>query len=362
MKLSLTMIARNEQATLGRVLEQASRVCDELIVVDTGSTDGTIEIAKGFGAEISHFDWIDDFAAARNYALDRASGDWILWLDADDHVPDQTLNGISNLKVLLAEASDDLEAVMIPYQYTFDSAGRPAFILNVSRIVRRSPELRWQYPIHEHIPVTNAMITEDIWIEHRPLEGLAGKKNERNYDILKRAIGRGDARSPVVLSYAQELERRGKHEEANEFYQQVAKAGESKHLIYEGYLGLLRCAISRGDVARILLSAESASKVGPLRSEAYLALAEYCISIGQYADAITLLNTVLQLPIDPTALYALPHNLKLVPFELLSRCFQELGDFSKAIEFKRLAIPYHPEPIMAQQELDSLIALTSIRT
>src|SRR3982750_4635941 len=83
-KVSLTMIVRNEEKNLPRCLESVRGLFDEIVVVDTGSRDRTKEIAAGFGARVSEFAWIDDFAAARNAALGQASSDYAFWLDADD--------------------------------------------------------------------------------------------------------------------------------------------------------------------------------------------------------------------------------------------------------------------------------------
>jgi glycosyltransferase involved in cell wall biosynthesis len=83
-KLSLAMIVKNESRCLARCLRSVQSLAGEIIVVDTGSTDRTIEIAKEFRANISHFNWVDDFSAARNFALNQTRGDWILVLDADE--------------------------------------------------------------------------------------------------------------------------------------------------------------------------------------------------------------------------------------------------------------------------------------
>lgn len=94
----MCMIARDEEESIGRCLSSVQSIADEIIVVDTGSSDQTIEIAKGFGAKIIEFPWIDDFSAARNAGLEKAKGEWILFLDADEQlVPED----IPELKKLL---------------------------------------------------------------------------------------------------------------------------------------------------------------------------------------------------------------------------------------------------------------------
>lgn len=84
-KLSLALIARNEARCLARCLRSIQSVVDEMIVVDTGSTDETMSIARQFDAKVSRFSWRDDFSAARNFSLEQTTGDWILVLDADEY-------------------------------------------------------------------------------------------------------------------------------------------------------------------------------------------------------------------------------------------------------------------------------------
>ena len=83
-RITLCMIVRDEEAMLGQCLSSASRWVDEIVVVDTGSRDGTIAIAESYGARIGHFAWCDDFAKARNASLSLATGEWVLCLDADE--------------------------------------------------------------------------------------------------------------------------------------------------------------------------------------------------------------------------------------------------------------------------------------
>lgn len=82
--LTLNMIVRDEAETLPNCLKSVQGFIDNIVIIDTGSTDGTPEIAQSFGAQVHHFDWVDDFSAARNYALSKVTTPWTLWLDADD--------------------------------------------------------------------------------------------------------------------------------------------------------------------------------------------------------------------------------------------------------------------------------------
>jgi glycosyltransferase involved in cell wall biosynthesis len=86
-KLSLAVIIRDEEETLARILGDSAEFCDELIVVDTGSVGNSRTVAQRSGAIVLDFRWLDDFAAARQQSFDACTGDWIIWLDADDSIP-----------------------------------------------------------------------------------------------------------------------------------------------------------------------------------------------------------------------------------------------------------------------------------
>ena len=86
-RITVCLIVKNEEQFLAQCLKSVRGFAAQIVVVDTGSTDRTVEIAREFGAEIYSFAWCDDFAAARNAALEHATGDWILMLDADEELP-----------------------------------------------------------------------------------------------------------------------------------------------------------------------------------------------------------------------------------------------------------------------------------
>ena len=116
MLISLAMIVKNEGDALARCLESVKSLVDEMIIVDTGSTDGTIDIAKSFGAQVRRYKWRDDFAAARNESLNYCNGDWVLILDADEAIDRLDHEKIKN--ACLRPFADAYEVTNRNYMYT----------------------------------------------------------------------------------------------------------------------------------------------------------------------------------------------------------------------------------------------------
>jgi glycosyltransferase involved in cell wall biosynthesis len=141
--LTVCMIVKNEEACLPAALASVKGV-DEIVVVDTGSTDRTVEIAAAAGANLFSFPWCDDFSAARNYAIRNAEGDWILFLDADEVL----LDSVDLVKDYCANAPAELQAwdVRLTNGYGIDHW--------YPRLFRRSPDIRYQGRIHECINAT----------------------------------------------------------------------------------------------------------------------------------------------------------------------------------------------------------------
>ena len=123
MKFSLCMIVKNEEKSLPKCLESVKDIFDEIVIVDTGSTDRTKITARAFTDKIFDFPWCDDFSAARNFSFSKATGDYIAWLDADDVLDEANRNAFLKLKDSL---SFDTDVVMMRYTSAFHSDGTPA--------------------------------------------------------------------------------------------------------------------------------------------------------------------------------------------------------------------------------------------
>jgi hypothetical protein len=141
------MIVKDEEANLPRCLASAADLVHEVIVVDTGSTDRTRELARSFGARVFDFPWKDSFAAARNESLRHATGDWIFWLDADDHLDEANRE---KLRDLFAGLADEIGAYVMKYLSPWDSSGGSTVVQQV-RLFRNHPQVRWQHRVHEQI-------------------------------------------------------------------------------------------------------------------------------------------------------------------------------------------------------------------
>jgi tetratricopeptide (TPR) repeat protein len=183
-KISLCMIVKNEEANLAACLAPIARLVNEIVVVDTGSTDRTKEVAAAYGARLFDFPWCDDFSAARNESLRHAQGDWIFWLDADDRLDDANVNKLKRLFGQLAEpAAYYLTILGVDAQ---DQKG-----IKQPRLFKLAPEARWEYRVHEQIAVPLLRLgypihETDIIVRHTgyPSQEAIRRKGERNLRML----------------------------------------------------------------------------------------------------------------------------------------------------------------------------------
>lgn len=185
MRISLCMIVKDEEVNLAACLRPVVDLFEEIILVDTGSTDRTREIATDFGAKVFDFPWNDSFADARNESLRHATGDWIFWLDADDRLDVKTYHELMDLFHDLP--AKDKVAYVMPCHCT----GTEEMTCHV-RLFRNQPDLFWCYRAHEQIlPALEHLDTELIWtditIEHTGYQDvvLYHSKLERNLRLLE---------------------------------------------------------------------------------------------------------------------------------------------------------------------------------
>lgn len=190
MKISACLIAKNEAENIGHCLENIYKIVDQIVVVDTGSTDKTVEIATSYGAEIYHYKWNADFAAAKNTALDKATGDWIIFLDADEYFSRQTVMNVPKVIGKYDKNCDGFMTQMVNIDVDQDDKILDQFF--TTRIFRNDPNMRFVGTVHEQ--VQNKTGRRNMWFRIEPEEiqlihtGYSSKrilkKCERNLALL----------------------------------------------------------------------------------------------------------------------------------------------------------------------------------
>lgn len=192
-RLSLCMIVRDNERTLDDALNSAKPWVDEMVVVDTGSTDATVQIAESAGAKVFEFPWCDDFAAARNESLRHARGDWLFWMDSDDTLSED--NG-HKLRAVVDSATPESPMGYVLQVYCGDGQTQGFTVVDHVKLFRNLPGIHFEGRIHEQVlPSIRGLGGEvgwtDIYVNHSGAdyspEGLT-RKLERDLRILEKDL------------------------------------------------------------------------------------------------------------------------------------------------------------------------------
>lgn len=143
--LSAIVVVRNEEANIGRCIRSLQGLCDEIVVLDTGSTDATVRIAQDLGARVFHEPWRDDFAYTNNIALGHATGEWVMLVDADEELLDTEIPSVR------AWLQDHKETDILLVKILLAQLGGHVDEMHAMRVVRKSSGAKWAFPIHSQI-------------------------------------------------------------------------------------------------------------------------------------------------------------------------------------------------------------------
>lgn len=332
--ISLCMIVKDEEDVIARCLESAKEIADEIIIVDTGSTDKTKEIVSSFTDKIFDFPWIQDFSAARNFSFDQATMDYCMWLDADDIILPEDKESLINLK---KELSPTIDIVMMKYHTSFDSDGTPTFSYFRERLIRNGKGFLWESPVHEAITPSGQIIYSEIGITHAKLHP---SDPLRNLNIFEHMVQNGtplDKRQQFY--YARELYYHQRYQDAVDVLTEFLKDKTGwienniegcKYLSYSFYK----------------LGKEEQALEALFRSFVFDApRAEICCDIGQhfldrhhYHQAIFWYQIALSSPKDDTrGGFILKDTYDYIPSLQLCVCYDKLQNYTLAQEFNEKA-------------------------
>lgn len=290
--LSLVLIAKNESDCIARCLQSATDIADELIVVDTGSKDGTPAIAADCGARVLHFDWCDDFSAARNVGVEAARGRWILVLDADEYLPPASVGA---LRTLIESPADRAYHLL---NKSSSDGGKTGMVGKIIRLFPNRPEIRFEWPVHEQVATSLSRAgipTLDTTIEiiHTGYSSpeVNSAKQQRNLRILEKMTSNDPAPHPMAqFLQGGALLDLGRIPEALELYKRCASSSEAAGGIAQGaVVRICTClaALKRpADILDLLPTAPPAS----WHPEMLLLAGEALIQTGRTSEGITLLE------------------------------------------------------------------------
>lgn len=336
--ISLCMIVRNEIEVLERCLKSAAGLYDELVIVDTGSEDGTPELARQFTQRVFSFPWRDNFSAARNFAFDQAVSAYCMWLDADDVLLPADRDAFLAVKAQELPAAD---VVMARYQ-SLRPDGSPALSYYRERILRNTPRLRWAGAVHEAIPPAGNVVYTEAAVTHRK-EGPGDP--DRNLRILEGLRGAGRNLSPrEQFYYGRELLDHGRFREAARELESFLTLGwgwrenniEACRLLSACYrsLGQSRLAL-RALLESLAFDAPRAEVCCDL-GNLFLARKDYAAAARWYERALSCHRD------DRSGAFIQPDCYGYLPAIGLCQCWYHLGDPVRAEVWNERAEAFRP--------------------
>lgn len=349
--VSLCMIVRNEEKNLPRCLDSVAGLVDEIILVDTGSTDHTVTLAQRYGAKVFKLQWPENFATARNFSLDQATQPWIFCLDADEELAPASR---ASFRPLLARGG--VEGYLATILNLVDNTAGEREILRHSslRLFRHRPGYRFRGPLHEEILTSIRESSPQAVIAASPLEIIhhgytsqakaVREKTGRNLAILRQALQENPGDLFLQYNLGLEYWQLGDFPAAARCLGQVyTRCGHE----WPHAAALIRnyaiCLLELGDLVAAVAVLEEGAARFPAYTDLFYLLAVACRRLGQPEKALEAANRCLELG-EPAAGYVSTwgvggHKACMLAGEVL----EELQDYKQAARAYTVALQRHPQ-------------------
>lgn len=347
--LSLCMIVRNEEKVLERCLKSVKEFVDEIIIVDTGSTDKTKQIAQKFTDKIYDFEWIDDFSAARNYAFDKAEGSYIMWLDADDVI---TPSDLQKLMVLKGEMTGQVDVYMLKYDIAFDNVGRATFSYYRERILKNDKTFRWEGVVHEIIAPHGKIEYVDISIQHKKNKQHDKNRNLNIYRKLIRAGRKLNTREQYY--YSRELYY---HNYFRKCISELKKVLQKQDMWIEDRLGAIElmgiCYMNLKEYEKSRVELFKSFNISSPRAKILCLIGDSYIAQTKYDLAIFWLKSALKLEKIKQG-FIEEDYYGYYPAINLCVCYYYIGNLNESMRFNEMALKFKPNDEIALYNRDFL--------
>lgn len=306
LKISACYIVKNEAKNLAKSIKSLKNQVNEIVVVDTGSTDNTIVVARKLGAKVYSFPWQNDFSKARNFALSKAKGDWLILLDADEYFTAKTAG---NIRQIIRQAQQ-VDAILIQMvNYDVDKAEIQDYFYQL-RIVRNQQGLHYEGKIHEELKLSDSKTMKFLRIPPEILKiyhtgyasSVSMQKLERNLKLLQQAVDNGQSEADLARYFCDCYLGLGDMEKCTYYGWLNVKQGRRSvnfgsrcHRVLMAYYG------GRNDVESIFKRrqlAEISVEQYPEVPDFWAEYSECFYQAGEYAQAIAAMKKALQLMQD----------------------------------------------------------------
>ena len=346
--VSLCMIVKNESKYLGRCLESVKDLVDEIIVVDTGSTDNTVEIARKYGASVYEYQWDNNFSNARNKSLEHATKEWILLMDGDDEFNREDMDKF----IQLINTSDKDGHYFITQSYTGEKPGKDVVTNLNLRLLRNNGKYKFTRAIHEQITdctgktdYTN-FTTEEIHIFHYGYLTDVVKEKEkrkRNISILQEELKKDPYNAFHCFNMGNEYFALGDQEKALSYFNKVYEKidfniGFSSKLV----IRRIMCMEELGRYEEALNAISEGLKAYPKFTDLEYLRGYIYYKIGRFSLAIESMNRCIEMGKPPVQIEFLVGCGTYRPYEVLGKIYYQLEDFRKAYQCYEKVLALNP--------------------
>lgn len=306
LKITACYIVKNEAKNLAKSIKRLKNQVNEIVVVDTGSTDNTITVARKLGARVYSFPWQDDFSKARNFVLSKAKGDWLVLLDADEYFTAKTAGNIRQV-IRQAQQADAILIQMV--NYDVDKAEIQDYFYQL-RIVRNQQGLHYEGKIHEELKLSDGKSMKFFRIPPEMLEiyhtgyasSVSRQKLERNLKLLQQAVDNGQSEADLARYFCDCYLGLGDMEKCTYYGwldvkkgRQSVNFGSRCHRVLMAYYGGRN---DRESISKRRQLAEISTEQYPEVPDFWAEYSECFYQAGEYEQAIAAMENALQLMQD----------------------------------------------------------------
>lgn len=359
--VSLCMIVRNEERSIRRCLESAVPFVDEIVIADTGSIDGTKQICAKYGARLSDFEWADDFAAARNFCLEKASCDWILWLDADEELQ---VFDFPALRSCLEDRREDFLSVRMLHFYGPEPADGTRSYLSCSfRLFRNGSGIRYAGRIHERLTAGASGAIPQLdpnrymrILHYGYMESALNNKSNRNIGLLLKEKEGGPDDAWLDYHLAAEYHRLRDYDRALRSINRAIIGFLGKGLLppplayrlkYDVLTAASRLREAYPGIVKAVALYPDYVDLHYFKGLAQFAIAEYERAAETFSYCLVLGDT------NPNYLI-LSGVADFLPLYYMGLCYENMQKYAEAAEAYRQATAFHPGFDPAGQRLSAL--------